>query len=147
MPLPSIIAATLLITRQKELDLPFPTTPRNFPVRPNCARFLPPLTAVKMTLQLLCSFHILHRLLPDQLLALFVLLPFQREHEELQGGVVDLVGLFVFAGIVVLNGLLHGCNRATKEVGVRHRDEGGVWSEGRLKLRRFVAELNGATRN
>jgi hypothetical protein len=71
-----------------------------------------------MRLQFLRPLHVFPGLGADHLLGLGVLLPFQRQHEELQRGVVLLVGRFVGAGVVELDGFFYGVDGAAEEVGV-----------------------------
>lgn len=73
-----------------------------------------------MRLELLRALHVLARLRADQLLGPRVLLPLERQHEQLQRRVVELVRLLVLALIVVLDGLLHRIDGAAEEVGVAH---------------------------
>ena len=70
--------------------------------------------------ELLGAIHVLAGLLPDHLLGLWVLLPLQRQHEELEGGVVHLVGVLVLCGIVSLDGFAHRLDCAAEEIGVGH---------------------------
>ena len=75
-----------------------------------------------MVLQFLCAVHILAGLRANHLLRPGVFLPFQGQHEQLQCGVVQLVGLLVFALIVVLDRLLDRVNRPPQKIRVTHVD-------------------------
>lgn len=74
----------------------------------------------QVLLQLLRALHVLRGLGADHLLGLGVLLPFQREHEQLEGLVVELVRLVVVACGVGFDGLLDHVDGPAEEVGVRH---------------------------
>ena len=69
-------------------------------------------------LELLGAVHVLGRLGADHLLGLWVLLPLEREQEQLEGLVVHLVGLVVLGRVVGLDGLAHLLDGAAEEVGV-----------------------------
>lgn len=73
-----------------------------------------------MVFQLLRAIHILPRLGANHFFGLRVLFPFEGEHEQLERGVVALIGLFVFAGIVVFDGFFDGVDGSAEEVGVTH---------------------------
>jgi hypothetical protein len=69
-------------------------------------------------LELLGPVHVLGRLGADHVLGLGVLLPLERQHEQLEGLVVELVGLVVLRGIVGVDGGADLLYCAVEEVGV-----------------------------
>jgi hypothetical protein len=72
-------------------------------------------------LELLGALHVFGRLGADHLLGLWVLLPLEGEHEQLERLVVHLVGLVVLRRVVGLDGLAHLLDGAAEEVGAaRH---------------------------
>lgn len=100
---------------------PFARPARRPAVGAHHARFL--LFGVRVCqvrFQLLGPVHVLARLGPDHLLGFRVLLPFEREHEQLEGLVVQLVGFVVLGGVVGLDGFAHLLDGAAEEVGVGH---------------------------
>ncbi|KAL2129009.1 hypothetical protein VTI74DRAFT_8363 [Chaetomium olivicolor] len=70
--------------------------------------------------ELFRAVHVLARFGADHLFGLRVLLPFEGEHEELEGLVVELVGFFVLGGVVGIDGEADLLDRAVEKVGVGH---------------------------
>lgn len=97
---------------------------RHLAVGAQRARLLPVVGRGQMVLQLLGAVHVLAGLSADHLLGPRVLLPLQGQHEQLQRGVVRLVGLLVVAVIVALDGFLDRVDCPSQEVCVAH--PGGV---------------------
>lgn len=104
------------------MDAPLPSAVRHLPVRADSTGLLFIVTIGQMILQFLCTVHVLGGLRPNHFLGFRVLLPLQREHEQLQRGVVGLISLLIFAAIVVIDSLLDRVNGPPKEVRVAHSE-------------------------
>ena len=84
-----------------------------------------------MRLEFLRPFHVLRGLCADHFFGFGVFLPFEGEHEEFEGLVVELICFFVLAGLVVVDGAFYDVDGAAEEVGVGH----GWWCLGRYVRR------------